>query len=514
MNHDFGRVPLTDAPRSTFDRSHGYKTCFNSGKLIPIEVQEVLPGDEVKMDANIFARLSQTVTPVMDNVFLDIHCGEYGFDIGSLADYFGIPTGVANLDVNVLPFRAYAKIWDDWYRDTNLQDSIINVEQDLGDSNPNSIDWNKLLPRGKKKDYFTSCLPSPQRGDAVTVPLGSTAPVYGINGVPLQLVSYDTTDPSYSDKVFPVKATGGGESSTLSATNNPEYGGTGDALNGQYLRIASKGELVSYPAQLEADLSAAANVSVNSLRTAFQLQRLLETDARAGNRLQRSEYLGGESKIIGMSVVSQTSATGDSTTPQGNMVANGTNGYNPLLALSSSAPHFQGSATAPSFFFAVRQSGGAASAGSFGSAVGAISSAVGGLGNLVKLGSELGLNSALSSKALADTRLSESSAALNAAKTAEINQSLPYRLRNLQYRGELGETVNTVRNAYEEAATAVRGFGGRVADSVNSVGASSAKALKQVSDKVRKTLDEGKGFFRNLGSRYLRNMDLMRMPLR
>ncbi|CAJ0596494.1 unnamed protein product [Cylicocyclus nassatus] len=359
MNHDFGRVPLTDAPRSTFDRSHGYKTCFNSGKLIPIEVQEVLPGDEVKMDANIFARLSQTVTPVMDNVFLDIHwfyvpsrllwtnfvrmmgerpnpkdsidytvpvinSGEFGFDIGSLADYFGIPTGVANLDVNVLPFRAYAKIWDDWYRDTNLQDSIINVEQDLGDSNPNSIDWNKLLPRGKKKDYFTSCLPSPQRGDAVTVPLGSTAPVYGINGVPLQLVSYDTTDPSYSDKVFPVKATGGGESSTLSATNNPEYGGTGDALNGQYLRIASKGELVSYPAQLEADLSAAANVSVNSLRTAFQLQRLLETDARAGNRLQRSEYLGGESKIIGMSVVSQTSATGDSTTPQGNMVANGT----------------------------------------------------------------------------------------------------------------------------------------------------------------------------------------------
>lgn len=210
MKHDFSRIPATDCPRSVFDRSHGLKTAFDSGYLVPIEVQEVLPGDDVKMDASFLARLAPTVTPIMDNVFFEtqwffcpsrllwtnftkmmgervnpadsidfltpqINSGA-GFAVGSLADYFGIPTGVANLNVSALPFRMYAKVWDDWYRDENLQNSIIQSTSDLGDSN-GSIAWNTLLRRGKRHDYFTSCLPWPQKGDGVELPLAGNAAV-------------------------------------------------------------------------------------------------------------------------------------------------------------------------------------------------------------------------------------------------------------------------------------------------------------------------------------------------
>ena len=218
MSHDFSRAATTTAKRSTFDRSHGLKTTFDSGYLVPIEVQEVLPGDTVHMDATFLARTAPVVTPIMDNVFMDVHwffvpsrlvwnnftkmMGERtspndsidyltpqinsgnGFATGSLADYFGIPTKVKNLDVNVLPFRAYAKIWDDWYRDGNLQDSIIKFHEDLDDGNPHNINWNTLLKRGKRHDYFTSALPWPQRGEAVQIPLGTRADVYG-TGQPL-----------------------------------------------------------------------------------------------------------------------------------------------------------------------------------------------------------------------------------------------------------------------------------------------------------------------------------------
>ncbi len=350
MSHNFSRIPTTDIPHSTFDRSHGLKTAFDSGYLVPIECQEVLPGDTVSMNANFLARLAPVVTPIMDNVFLETQwffvpsrllwtnftkmMGERvnpadsidylvpqleapagGFPVGSLADYFGIPTGVAGLKVNALPFRAYAKIWDDWYRDENLQCSIIQSSDDLGDSN-GTIPWNTLLKRGKRHDYFTSCLPWPQKGDGVELPLSGTAPVYG-NGLNVRL--QDVSDKTKTGKLS-------------------VYNGDLLMLSDNTIPASSQVTFLEGRSIGNADLSQATAATINSLRMAFQLQRMLETDARGGTRfvelirshfktvcpdarLQRPEYLGGSSQLMGMTPIAQTSATGEAGTPQGNLVA-------------------------------------------------------------------------------------------------------------------------------------------------------------------------------------------------
>lgn len=371
MKHDFSRIPTTDIPRSTFDRSHGVKTAFDSGYIVPIEIQEVLPGDEVVFDGNLLARLAPVVAPIMDNVFLEtqwffcpsrllwtnftkmmgervnprdsidylvpqLTAPDGGFAVGSLADYFGIPTGVAGLKVNALPFRMYAKVWDDWYRDENLQDSIIQSSDDLGDSN-GSINWNSLLKRGKRHDYFTSCLPSPQKGEGVELPLGTTAPV--VFGSPFQgdsespVLSMSLHGSSISvpgKKAYAVPGGASPSSSTMATLGTVSSHGVPLWLDG----TSSSGNN-----PLLADLSSATAATINSLRMAFQLQRLLETDARSGTRyvelirghfrticpdarLQRSEYLGGSSQLIAMQEVPQTTATASGSTPQGNIVAN------------------------------------------------------------------------------------------------------------------------------------------------------------------------------------------------
>lgn len=361
MKHDFSRIPRTEIPHSTFDRSHGLKTAFDSGYLVPIECQEILPGDTVSMKGSLLARLPACVTPIMDNVFLDtqwffvpsrlvwtnfvkmmgervnpadsidylvpqITAPSSGFAVGSLADYFGIPTGVGGLKVNALPFRAYAKIWDDWYRDENLQDSIIQSTDDLGDSN-GTIPWNTLLKRGKRHDYFTSCLPWPQKGDGVELPISGVAPVkYGSS--PVSLYPNLTVD----------------QNPFSTAVGEPAVAFVGNPGMDAQLGVVnpSNGVLRKFNAMsagnLYADLSTSAAATINSLRMAFQLQRMLETDARGGTRfvelirshfkticpdarLQRPEYLGGSSEQILFSPIAQTSATGDSGTPQGNLVS-------------------------------------------------------------------------------------------------------------------------------------------------------------------------------------------------
>lgn len=352
MKHDFSRVPKADIPRSSFDRSHGYKTTFNSGYLVPIFVDEALPGDTFSLKSSLFARLATPIAPVMDNLYADTFffavpvrlvwdnfkkmMGEQanpadstsylvpimtspvgGYAVGSLQDYLGLPTAGTNgvgagntVSHSAIYTRAYNLIWNEWFRDQNLQNSVT---VDKGDG-PDVYTNYSLLKRGKRHDYFTSCLPWPQKGTAVTVPLGVSAPVTRVAGAPNALKAYQIgTD-------------------TLGANAGLSIA-TGTFWNG------STGLTLDPMGSLQADLSNATAATINSLRQAFQLQRLYERDARGGTRyteivrshfgvvspdarLQRPEYLGGGSSPIIISPVPQTSGSG--TTPQGNLAAVGT----------------------------------------------------------------------------------------------------------------------------------------------------------------------------------------------
>lgn len=365
MTHQFSRIPATDTPRSTFDRGHGLKTAFDSGYLVPIEVQEVLPGDEVNFDASFLARLGPCVTPPMDNVFLDTQwffvpsrllwtnftkmMGERvnprdsidyvvpqlnfppaGAPVGSLADFFGIPTG-KQVKVNALPFRAYAKIFDDWYRDENLQDSIIQSSEDLGDAPGSIAKWNVLRKRGKRHDYWTSCLPLPQKGEGVEIPIAGEAPVFwrgDISGASSELVTGGGT---------PIEGMRVGTKTTSTTPSNFVLGAEADS--GTFVSQVKASSAGSAGLGMAADLTQATSATINSLRLAFQLQKQLEADARGGTRyceilansfgticpdarLQRSEYLGGSSDRIVFAPIAQTSASGDDTA-QGNLVSQG-----------------------------------------------------------------------------------------------------------------------------------------------------------------------------------------------
>ena len=347
MSHKFSEVPRADIPRSSFDRSHGFKTTFDAGYLIPIFTDEALPGDTHNLSMTGFGRLATPLHPFMDNLFLDTFYfsvpirliwdnfqkfnGEQtdpgdstdyliptmeapvstGWLNGSIADYFGIPTEVAELEHSALYHRAYNLIYNEWFRDQNLQDSVT---VNKGDGPDSPTDY-QLLKRGKRHDYFTSCLPWPQKGPAVDLPLGSAAPVV-------------TT----------------GETILLDDLNQTVTGGTlyynasvGFAANPSL--TASQNTIFGSQTGLEADLSAATSATINQLREAFQIQKLYERDARGGTRyteilkshfgvtspdarLQRPEYLGGGSTTINVNPVAQTSES--NTTPQGELAGVGT----------------------------------------------------------------------------------------------------------------------------------------------------------------------------------------------
>lgn len=355
--HLFSQIPSTQIPRSVFDRSHGYKTTFNSGYLVPFYVDEVLPGDSFKLTATLFARLATPIVPFMDNLYLETFFffvpnrlvwdnwqkfnGEQknpddrtdfliptvsGTNVKNqtLWDYFGLPTNVnAALKVNALPFRAYNLIFNEWFRDENLQDSL-NVP--TGDGPDNLTDYN-LVRRGKRHDYFTSCLPWPQKGPGVEISIGGSAKVSGsIN---------PTGAPTFS------QVSGAGSSPVGSLFNNNRDVSTGpvyfSAQSGITNHLEWRNPALSFSAI--ADLSTATPISINDLRQAFQIQKLYERDARGGTRyteilrshfgvispdarLQRPEYLGGSSARISINPVQQTSATNE-TTPQGNLAAFG-----------------------------------------------------------------------------------------------------------------------------------------------------------------------------------------------
>lgn len=358
----YAQVPHAEIRRAKFQRNFNLLTTMNEGDLVPIYLDEVLPADTFKINLNALVRMATPLYPVMDNAYMDFYfffvparllwkhfqnlmgqndstfwaetteyttpvttAPEGGWNVGTLADYFGIPTGVSGLKVNSLPFRAYAKVWNEWFRDENLQQPVtqsmddttttgVNTGTNLSDAEAGGMP----LKVCKYKDYFTSCLPSPQKAaQPVTIPLTGNAPIKG-----------------YKDEGRTNPVTG--ESSTFYSIGPAEtgekvqVGQIGADKQGLAMYWGKNGSLT----YLGAELGNITGATINELRQAIAVQHIFERDARTGTRykeilkgawgvtspdarLDRSEYIGGHRMPINVNQVIQTSST-DSTSPQGN----------------------------------------------------------------------------------------------------------------------------------------------------------------------------------------------------
>ena len=383
--HRFSDAPAMYMRRTKFDRSHVYKTTFDSGKLIPVFVDEVLPGDTASLRVSYFSRLATPVKPIMDNIYLDWffffvpnrlvwnHWQNFCFEqedpddstdyvcpttsligsaddtlhgVGTLWDYFGLPTGLPNTisGINALPFRGVYLIWNEWFRDENLQKSVKIQKGDTnevfdGSRVSEQPEWLQGIPesylpcppRGKRHDYFTSALPWTQKGPGVEISLAGNAPVFAP-------VSAGSMNPAVDGIVI---------ANTADISGSKRYGyARGVAEDGMFMTALndntapSRADAAQW--QLYADTSELSAVSIASLRTAFQMQKFYERLARGGSRytevlrsffgvvspdarLQRPEFLGSFTKMMNINPIAQTSSTND-TTPQGNLSAYGVTG--------------------------------------------------------------------------------------------------------------------------------------------------------------------------------------------
>lgn len=384
-----------DIQRSQFVRPSTHKTTFNAGDLIPIYVDEVLPGDTFKMKMASVIRMSTPIYPVMDNANLDIyyffvpnrlvweHWKEFfgennsthweqpveyevpqitapagGWEKGTIADYMGIPTKVSNLSVQALPFRAYCQIWNDWFRDQNLKNPAMISLDESTTQGTNSGDYVTNAERGalplkvaKYHDYFTSALPEPQKGPEVNI--------QGVSGyVPVVTRLNNVSKTQVPMRIFASAAsTPGLENSNMMLTfQNSSNANAPKELNAA--KTSATNDITKIePANLWADLSVGGTATtINALRQAFAIQRLYEKNARGGTRYieiikahfgvqspdarqQRSEYLGGTRIPINMDQVIQTSNSGEGITPQGNTAAYSLTSFNQSMFTKSFTEH-------------------------------------------------------------------------------------------------------------------------------------------------------------------------------
>lgn len=369
----FSQIPTVDLDRNLFERNHQWKGTLDGGFLYPVFCDEVLPGDTKKLNTTFFGRMTTPIVPIMDNIYLDYHLWfvprrlvwehwdeflgarenpddsiDYlipqvesgtngGYPRYSYFDYLGIRPGINNLSVDACFFRSLIKIWNDWYRDNNLQASIPLNLGDGPDSLSNYTNFNfgsdgvldtnnpyLLLPRGKRHDYFTTCLPTPQKGDPVDIPLTGNIPVVG-DGNPLGLTSGNLSDSRTGfNRTYQPNSSAG--TYYLGISGSSAISGNGIGVNTD----PDKSGLIAL-------LSDASAVTINAFRNAVALQQFLETDNIYGDRvvslvlghfgvripdyrLQRAEYLGGGTSRININPVAQTSST-DTISPQGNLSA-------------------------------------------------------------------------------------------------------------------------------------------------------------------------------------------------